>query len=134
MDTEKFAITKVGDCTAREYAGTFEVKVKMSHRDYLTQDRIRRELIGPESAAPGIRAARIAEMLSQCAVRIVKAPSWWTDATEDGVAGLGLEDDNVLEAVYNETMMRDKRIAEALRKAEEQAKRDLKTEGAGSTE
>lgn len=118
---EQFTVSVTGEVTGQVWAGAFKVKTRMSHRDHMTQDRLRREYLGPlEGASP--RAAASAEIFSQLAVRIVDAPSWWAD----NGAGLDLADDNVVSQVYEAAMKAEREAIEALKKAGEAAREELK--------
>lgn len=122
---EAVTISVTGEQTERVFAGPFRVKTSLSYADRLARDQVRRELLGEQKGQPTPEAAEIAHMLSHLAVRVLDAPTWWTNATVNGVPGLGLEDDNVLVEVFNAVMQKDKRVAKALAEQAEAARQDL---------
>jgi hypothetical protein len=96
-NSEKFSIDVTGDVTGRPWKGVFETKLRLSHRDQLRQDEIRRELLGARAEHASNRAINQAEIFSTIAAHLTKVPEWWT--VNGG--GLDLEDDNVIGAVYD---------------------------------
>lgn len=118
----------VGDVTGETWDGKFRVKVALSHGDHLDQDRIRRELLGDARGIPSVRAERTAEFISQCVVRIMEAPSWWTGSTDaTGYPGRAFEDDNLLSEIFSAVMSVDIRVKRALDEMAKQAQEELKT-------
>lgn len=123
---EKVQMNAVGELSGDPFRGDFKVKTALSWGDSLSQDRVRRELLGEAGGQPTVRAAQIAEMLAQLAVRVVDAPIWWTSsAGYRGVPGVELVDDNVVREVFNVCMAVDVRVKRELEKQAEQAKADL---------
>lgn len=118
-NSESFTVDVVGENTEQPWKGLFKTKLRLSHRDYLRQDEIRRGLLGekPENASP--RAANTADLFSFISVHLLEAPQWWT-MNQDGLA---LEDDNVIGEVYSRIV---EKKAEAAKKAKEKAEADLK--------
>lgn len=123
-NVQKFTIDVKGETTGEVWKGLFKAKVRLSHRDQLKQDEIRRELLGtnPENASP--RAKNQAEIFSALAVHILEAPDWWHRAGE----GFDLEDDSVIGAVYDGIIKARNDAQEALIKEAEEAKKSLKSE------
>lgn len=117
-----FSINIAGDVETDRYIGDFRTKVRLSHRDHLERDRIRRELLGADPVNASPRAASIAEIVSQLAVRITKAPPWWVDSDN----GLSLSEDSVLAAVYDAAIKVERDAFEEIKKKAEQAKKELK--------
>lgn len=119
--TGSFTINIIGDTTGENYRGVFEVRTRISHRDNLREDEIRRTLLGtnPTTATP--RAANTAEVFSQLHNRIVKAPTWWTGS--DG--GQDLEDDNVIAAIYENMIKARQESLDELKSQAEKAKEEL---------
>lgn len=118
---EPFSVDVVGDVTSDKFTGVFKCKTRLSHRDALRRDQVRRSLLGadPDSASP--RAESVADCLSECSVRILEAPSWWTTAGE----GMDLCDDNVLAEVYKAMMACANAANKKIVDAGTQAKKDL---------
>jgi hypothetical protein len=124
-----FIIDEIGELTGTIYKGKFSAKRFLSHNDHLTQDRLKRELLGgvnPEHAGP--RAVSIAEVVSQCMVRLdpKELPSWWKDSAN----GLNLVDEKPLATVYEKVMEIETKSLEEVQKKAEDAKKqlfDLKT-------
>lgn len=127
-----FTVNLVGDTTQEQWTGVFKCKTRLSHRDHLTRDRVHRDLLGPNVErrveADGTvvtnvtpRAASIAEVFSQLAIRIVDAPSWWKEM--DG--GMGLSDDNVVSKVYEEAIKAESDVIQALKEKAKAAKKEL---------
>jgi hypothetical protein len=116
-----FTISVDGEITGEKYRGEFKAKPRLTHREQLQRDRIRRELIGPDPSNAEVRALKQAEILSELAVRIVKAPSWWTESS----GGLDLEDDAVLAEVYKQAMKAEEELLKALKEKADAAKADL---------
>jgi len=107
-------IAEVGDNTQEEFVGTFVFRTMLSHRDNLNEDRIRRELlVGPTGSASGEEALNTAAIFAALTVRIINAPTWWTERNN----GMDLYDNNVVAKVYAEA-----RKAEADQLAELKAK------------
>jgi hypothetical protein len=124
VGVEEFVVSAKGETTEETRKGVFKVKTRLSHRDRLTQDRIRRELLGGADGGPrpSDRSIVMAEVFSQLAVRVVSAPSWWTDNGN----GMDLEDDSIVSEVYDKAMAPEKRRQEKIRKQAEEAQADLK--------
>jgi hypothetical protein len=116
-----FVVRQIGENTGETFAGSFKCKTRLSHRDHLNRDQLRREYLGANPEGASERATVTAEMASQCAVRIIDGPSWWKSSDN----GLALEDDLVLGAVYQGALKCEAdAIAERVAKAEE-AKTEL---------
>jgi hypothetical protein len=119
----EFTVRDVGETTGTSYAGKFKVKTRLSHRDRLNIDNLRRQLLGPvpEGNMPSERAINTAEIFSQLGFRIIEAPSWWTSADN----GLGLDDDNIVGKVYNAALKAESDEIKKVQGDGEQAKTDL---------
>ncbi len=117
-----FTIDVVGTTTGDRKVGKFTAKKRLSFRDQLTRDNLRRQLLGPAVGQPLPRALSAANVFSELGVRIVEAPSWWTD--NDG--GMDLEDDEVVAAVYEKAMEAEEEALKALKKDAEKATDDIK--------
>lgn len=121
-----FAINSVGEETGDTFAGKFTVKTRLTHGERLAQDAIRRQLLGVVPTAAGERAANTAEILSNLQIRIVDAPSWWLNSS----GGVEIYDDNIIIELYTAAMKAEADAREAVKKAAEDAKKDLSKETA----
>lgn len=120
----QFSVNSVGETTGDSYRGLFRVRCRLSHRDHLNRDRLRRDLIGTSPEAASDRARSIGEIFSQLSVRVIEAPSWWTNSEN----GLGLADDNVVAEIYQEALKAEADEVAKVTKKGEEAKADLKTD------
>lgn len=116
-----FSVNLIGEVSQEHWMGEFRCKTRLSHKDHLLKDKVRRELLGNDPNNAGPRAQSIAEIVSQLAIRITKAPPWWQD-TENG---LTLEDDNLLAKVYECALQVENEHYEELKKKAEEAKKEL---------
>lgn len=104
---DSFQVSVTGEVTGEAFKGVFKVRTRLSFKDALARDSVRRNLLGSVPEAASERANSIADVFSELAVRITDAPSWWTNS--DG--GLELADDNIVAAVYKATMNAGKSAA-----------------------
>jgi len=102
--------------------GKFRVKVKLSYKDILNMDSIRRQLLGPQGGEADGMAALIASSLAKIQVHTLESPSWWKSANN----GLEFDDINVVLAVITEINKVEKDHVAALAKAAEDAVEKLK--------
>lgn len=121
-DTVQFTVTVKGETTGRSFEGLFEAKVKLSHREVIKEDEIRRNVLGVNPNEAGPYAASIAGAVAYLTVRLTRSPDWFKQSNN----GLDLEDENVLVAVNNSAVAaiaveRDAHIKEA-----ELAQKELK--------
>lgn len=93
---EKFSIDCIGETTEKAWKGVFSCKLRLSHKDYLKQDEIRRDLLGTKAESASPRAQNTAELFSFVLIHLLESPQWWTMNGN----GLDLEDDNVVAEVY----------------------------------
>lgn len=121
VNEKEFAITIAGDTTGEQFAGKFKVRTRLSFRDQLRRDEIRRTLLGVDPSSASERADSASVMLSELSVRVIEAPSWWTNAE----AGLELADDNVLREVYLAAIKAEKDLIASVTKKGEEAQADL---------
>jgi len=122
--TATFSIDVVGEISGDPYKGTFKVKTRLSHRNHLERDQIRRNLLGANSDSASADAAGTAEIFAQLAVRIVDAPGWWKNAEN----GFELPDEAPVVAVYKAALEAQISANKGLQSAAEEAKKDLKQE------
>jgi len=121
-----FAVDVKGNVTGELYVGKFTFKKRLSFREQLACDNRRRELLGPALGEPTIGATSSSIVFSQLFIRLVDAPSWWTNHDN----GLELLDDNVVAAVYRPIADEIKAQNEQADKDAEKAQTDLKSASA----
>lgn len=121
-----FAINTIGEDTGDVYVGKFTCRTRLTHGERLTQDAIRRQLLGaqPAGVVIGERAANTAEILSALQTRITDAPSWWNNSN----GGVDLCDDNLIIELYTTIMKAEVDAKNELKKTAEEAKSELKKE------
>lgn len=104
--------------------GKFKVKLRLSHKDRLQMDEIRRNLLGIKSSEASPEANGLASALAKIQVHLIDAPSWW----KDGGNGLEFEDDEVvLEVLEGLTKVEGEYLAE-IKKSAGEAREELKTD------
>ncbi len=118
-----FSVNVVGEDTGESFLGKFTVKTRLSHGEKIEQDIVRRNLLGgqPNGAVANERSLNTCEILSQLAVRVVSAPSWW----ENSDNGKSLYDDNVLVEVFTKAVQVEVDAKAELKKAADEAKKEL---------
>lgn len=119
-----FTIDVIGETTGDPYRGVFKVRLRLSHRDTLRKDQIRRDLLGTSPEAASNQAILLADVMSELVVRVIEAPSFWTSNGN----GLDLPDEAPVAEVYKQTMAAANAATEAIKKAGEAALKDLKSE------
>lgn len=119
-----FSLHLTGDVTGETWDGEFAAKKRLSHRNHLTKDNYRRQLLGEAGGMPTDRAIEAAVMVSELEVRLVKWPEWWTTKGK----GLDLEDDNVLAEVYAKALKVEKDAADAVKKRAEEKQKELRAD------
>lgn len=117
-----FTLHVVGDTTDKTYTGEFRAKKRLSHRDHLRKDQVRRELLGGQAGVATERANTTAMVLSELSVRLTKWEAWWDVCGR----GLDLEDDNVIGVMYDKVMEIEAEATDAKKKAAEKARDELK--------
>jgi len=95
-----FSIHVIGDVTGKLYVGEFRAKPTQSFRDKLLADRMRRDLLGPDSVGASGESIVTATVIGELSVRLTDTPQFWKESQ----GGLGLEDFNVLEQVYKQAI------------------------------
>ncbi len=119
--SSSFTIKVVGESTGTNWSGVFKTKLRLSHKDQLRRDQLRRELLGDKAEQASGRAQNQAEIFSEIAVHLIDSPQWWK--VSDG--GLDLEDDVVVKTVYDEILKAKADAAKKLSDAGEAAKAEL---------
>ncbi|NDC23765.1 MAG: hypothetical protein EBZ49_06505 [Proteobacteria bacterium] len=123
-DTVQFSISVTGESTGEKWTGAFKCKTRLSHRDQLRLDQVRRDLLGPNPEGASPRAQNQAEVFSFIVAHLIDAPNWWRSNDN----GLDLEDDNVVAEVYAQITKAKADANEKLRKAATEAEREIKAE------
>lgn len=118
----EFSISVVGDVSGETFKGDFRATKFLSHKQQLVLDRKRRELLGENSKDATARANNQAEIFSQLAVRLTKAPAWWVESDN----GMELVDDNVAVEVYNAALKVEVDAITAVKKTAEENRTELK--------
>jgi hypothetical protein len=103
------------------YAGSFKLKKKLSYRDRLRKDEVRRELLGAMPAGATDDAIAYSIMFSEIIVRSLDSPSWWKDNNN----GLGLTDFEPIKAVYDKIQEIEAQMKEELDKRAGEAEKVL---------
>ena len=126
----KFTVNIKGDYTQEQWSGSFTIKTRLSYRDTLRQDQVRRELLGPDPSNNASEDAKgIAQVFSFLSVYVTHAPRWWTENEN----GLSLEDNNLAPEVYRLAM---EKLAEAIKERDakvEEARKTLAKDAAQAT-
>lgn len=117
-----FSVNVVGDATGQQFRGDFEAKVRLSFRDEIERDKIRRAIIGPDPDNAGPRTKNQAFIVADLQVRLTKTSPWWQSAN----GGLDLEDDNVLLAIFEAATKIEKDAADEIKKKAEVAEKELR--------
>jgi hypothetical protein len=118
----QFSVDIKGKTTGQSYVGVFKIKTRLSMRDRLRQDEVRRTILGVNAESATMEAQGIANAVSYLNVRITKAPSWWTD----NQGGLELEDMDVLAEVYQKAFQIEEESYKVLSDDAEKARQELK--------
>jgi hypothetical protein len=125
ITTVPFFVDLKGESTGQTFQGDFACKPRLSSRDRLQKDALRRTLLGgaPESASPD--ALVRAEMFALISISLTDSPPWWKESGN----GLDLFDDNVVFDVYDKvTDIQDSAVKETIA-AGEKAVEGLREEG-----
>ena len=119
---QSFTVSVVGDVSGETFRGEFRAVKFLTHRQQLLLDQKRREFLGTNPEAAGVRAKNQAEILSQLAVRLTDAPRWWLESG----SGMDLVDGNVMVEVFQATMKVEEEAVAEMKKRAEAAKELLK--------
>jgi hypothetical protein len=97
-DDVGFTISLTGETTKEKWFGEFRARKRLSFKQQMVRDRIRRELLGEYAQFASQRTQEVAVMFSDLAVGLTESPNWWKSSE----GGQLLHDDNVLDAVWTE--------------------------------
>jgi hypothetical protein len=121
---DEFTVNLTGETTGEKLEGRFKVRTRLTFRDQLRRDEVRRTILGvaPDAALPDafMKAIKLAEL----AVRIILpdgAPSWWKNSD----SGLDLSDENVVTEIYEKALEAEKKLVDSLKKDGVEAKKNL---------
>lgn len=120
--TVPFYIHVVGDDTGEVFRGEFSAKTRLSHRDELQRDRVRRELLGPDPQNAEENSIARAMAFSELRVRLTSYPDWWAASG----FGLDLFDENVIAELYSECMRIEREERELMMKRGTEALDELR--------
>ena len=104
--------------------GRFKIKLRLSNRDSIKLDEIRRSLLGDRSdlASEGVNG--LATVLAKIATHVLESPSWWTASNN----GLDLEEQGPVLDIYEAIIKAEKEYTQELSKKAEDAKKLLEPE------
>ena len=119
---QTFTVNVVGTDSGNPYTGEFSVKTLLTRQDQAVADQVRRGFIGADPANASPRSQADGFMIGQLAVRITKAPDWWTNSNN----GRDLPDANVLEDVFEKALAEEEKRKAALIKDAEKVQSNLK--------
>lgn len=119
-------VNATGEITGEQYTGKFTFKTRLSHKERMQIDTLRRQILGPqpEGAVPSPRALSAAQIFANLAVRTLDAPSFWKNSDN----GMDLADDDLVSAVYDAAIKAEEDEIQKVRKAGEDAKKDLQAD------
>ena len=120
----EFSVSVTGEVTGETFKGVFKAVPRLSHRDNLRRDQLRRDLLGgkPEDASPD--AMNVSLVFSKIWVHLVEAPSWWKDSGN----GVNLLDEAPVAAVYDNVARIEREAIEAVQKKSQEASEAVKEE------
>lgn len=118
-----FYLYIVGESTGEVFRGDFEAKTRLSHRDELYKDKLRRELLGPDPDHATKESHARAMAFSELRVRLTDYPRWW----EESGFGMDLFDENVIAELYKEATRVEHEAQEEFMKKADEAQEVLKT-------
>ena len=120
----EFTINVVGETTGETFRGNFKAKPRLSHRDTLLQDQMRRDLLGPKPTDAGQAAIASSLVFSKIWIHLTEAPTFWKEAGN----GVDFLDEAPVVAVYDNIVRIEKEAIEAIKKDGEKAAADLKVD------
>lgn len=120
----EFSVNVKGEVTGEDFKGVFKAVPRLSHRDNLRRDQLRRDLLGgkPEDASPD--AMNVSLVFSKIWVHLVEAPSWWKDSGN----GVNLLDESPVAAVYDNVARIEREALEAVQKKSEAVAKEAQEE------
>ena len=122
----EFSVSVTGEVTGETFKGVFKAVPRLSHRDNLRRDQLRRDLLGgrPEDASPD--ALNVSLVFSKIWCHVVESPSWWKDSGN----GVNLLDETPVAAVFDNVARIEREaiqaVQDAAKKKAEEAAEELK--------
>jgi hypothetical protein len=124
IEDKPFSIHVEGDATGKTWTGDFRAKIRLSRRDIITRDRIRREMLGSANGSVEQHAMELATAYAELKVRITDAPPWFLENDY----GLDMEDESPMANVYQKALLiENDEIKRKIKEAETKAA-DMKKE------
>lgn len=125
-----FPMSVEGKVTGEQYRGVFKFKIRLSHRDTLRMDALRRDLLGPnpEGQIPDAEANATARVFAKIWAHLQDAPDWWKAQGN----GLDLPDEEPVMELLKQIQTKEKEGNAALLKQAEAAKTALSEEAKGA--
>jgi hypothetical protein len=108
----EFSVDVVGEVTGETFKGVFKAVPRLSHRDNLRRDQLRRDLLGSKPEDASVDATNVSAVFSKLWVHLVEFPSWWKDSKN----GLELLDETPVAAVYDNVARIEREAIEAIQK------------------
>ena len=108
----EFSVNVVGEVTGETFKGVFKAVPRLSHRDNLRRDQLRRDLLGAKPEDASADATNVSAVFSKIWVHVTEAPSWWKDSKN----GLELLDETPVAAVYDNVSRIEREAIEAIQK------------------
>ena len=113
----EFSVNVVGEVTGETFKGVFKAVPRLSHRDNLRRDQLRRDLLGAKPEDASADATNVSAVFSKIWVHVTDVPSWWKDSRN----GLDLLDETPVAAVYDNVARIEREAIEAVQaKAQKQ--------------
>lgn len=121
-ESVKFSVNLRGETTGEQWIGEFEAKPRLSHRDEMLRDRVRRQHLGMDPQWASERALNQAMIFANLDVRLTKWPRWWVEL------GMGLDasDDSLIAEIFENALRIEKEALEEVQKRGEEATAELK--------
>lgn len=98
VDDVGFSINIVGETTQERWIGKFRALRRLSFRQQMTKDKLKREYLGDLAQYASSRAIEQAVVFADLAVSLTAMPDWWVSSGH----GQELSDDNLIEAIWTE--------------------------------
>ncbi len=102
--------------------GKFKINIKLSYREVLQMDAMRRQLLGPLSGEADGMASLIASYVAKIRTHAIETPSWWKEAGN----GVDFDDMNIVMAIMAEIQKLEMDHLAEIQKAAEKATEALK--------
>lgn len=124
LEPVAFEFDDVGELTQSRYAGTFEVKPVLSWADKIRADRICRDLLGENPPNEESAIYQRAFISGQLAVRVLKAPEWWTGKGNGSL----MVDENIPVSVYSRCVDAEDKVRQSFKAGAAGARAEIKEE------